>query len=279
MKRVIKLLIYYLAYTFGIGWLFYGGYMIAHRTLEMPPVTDPAFFNLSVWAQLLATLAVGVHLLVWGYVRRDDLKLNFPNAGKVMLVAAVFIVGMGFWTNYLTELTRLPDNLKAVFEMSMNHPAGIVSIVFLAPVVEELLLRGAIQGHLMRIWKNPAWAIVLSSLIFGLMHGNPVQIFFAFLTGVALGWMYCRTGSLLPGMLMHFINNGSSVLLYHLSGGSDETMAESLGTYGAAGLALAGVALTVLCVWLVKARLVPRQMTWHAAAGTEKNKEENELTL
>ena len=95
MKRVIKLLIYYLAYTFGIGWLFYGGYMIAHRTLEMPPVTDPAFFNLSVWAQLLATLAVGIHLLVWGYVRSDDLKLNFPNAGKVMLVAAVFIVGMG----------------------------------------------------------------------------------------------------------------------------------------------------------------------------------------
>ena len=263
MKQVIKLLIYYLAYTFGIGWMFYGGYMIVHHTTEMPSLADPVFFNLNMWAQVLSTLAVGIHLLVWKYVKCDDMHLNFPNAGKVLAVSVVFIVGMGFWTNYLTEMTRLPDNLKQVFEMSMNHPLGIVSIVILAPVVEELLLRGAMLGHLLRKWKNPVWAIGVTSLVFGLMHGNPVQIFFAFLTGVALGWVYYRTGSLLPGMLMHFVNNGSSVLLYHLSGGSDETITETLGTGGAATLALAGVALTVFSVWLIGSRLIPRRILWN----------------
>ena len=118
------------------------------------------------------------------------------------------------------------------------------------------------QGHLMRKWKNPAWAILASALIFGLVHGNPVQMFFASILGVVLGWVYYRTGSLLPGMLMHFINNGMSVLLFHLSGEKDETLTEALGTTGAISLAIVGVVLTIWSIWYIKTRLIPNQITW-----------------
>lgn len=261
MGRVIKLFIYYLLYTFAFTGIFSGGYMIANHTLEFPQ-SDAMVFQLTMWAQVLSTLAVGVHLLVWKYVKRDQLSLSFPNAGKVMLASIILIVGMGCWTNYLTELTGLPDTMEEIFTKAMYNPLGVISIVVMAPIVEELLFRGGMQGHLLRKWKNPAWAILVSALIFGIVHGNPVQMFFASILGLVLGWVYYRTGSLLPCMLMHFINNGTSVLLFHLSGGKDETMTEALGTTGAICLALVGVALTVWSIWYIKTRLIPNQIAW-----------------
>ena len=189
MGRVIKLFIYYLLYTFAFTGIFAGGYMIANHTLEFPQ-SDPEVFQLTMWAQLLSTLAVGAHLLVWKYVKRDQLSLSFPNTAKVLLVSVVLIIGMGFWTNYLTELTGLPNTMEEFFAQAMNNPLGIISIIIMAPIVEELLFRGGMQGHLLRKWKNPAWAILASALIFGLVHGNPVQMFFASILGVVLGWVY-----------------------------------------------------------------------------------------
>ena len=96
----------------------------------------------------------------------------------------VFILAMGLWTNYFNELADLPNNMQEAFEMIMRNPLGIIAVVIMAPIVEELLFRGAIQGHLLRKWKHPAGAIVLSSLIFGVVHGNWVQAPFAFGTGM-----------------------------------------------------------------------------------------------
>lgn len=170
---------------------------------------------------------------------------------------------MGLWTNYFSELAGLPDNMKDMFEQMMNNPLGIISIVVMAPLVEELLFRGAIQGHLMRKWKMPYLGIVVSSLIFGVVHGNPAQIPFAFVVGMALGWMYYLTGSLIPGMLMHFINNGSSVLLYVLSGDPDATMISSLGETGSLALAVAGIILTVVCIFIIRRKLVKEPVQWN----------------
>ena len=261
MGRVIKLIIYYFLYNLAFMGVIFGGYVIANHTTDIPQ-SGPVYFNLSMWVQLLATLALGIHLLAWKYVTRKDLSLDFPNVNKVLLAAIVLIVGMGFWTNYLTELTELPNVMEDLFAQAMNHPLGILSIVVMAPIVEEFLFRGGMQGHLLRKWKNPAWAIVVSALVFGAVHGNPVQIFFAAILGVVLGWVYYRTGSLLPCMLMHFVNNGTSVLLFHLSGGKDESMTEALGTTGAISLALVGVVLTIWSIWYIKIRLIPNQIAW-----------------
>ena len=157
-----------------------GGYMIANQTTDIPSAEQFMHDHL-IWMQLLYALLLTAHLLGWKYVKRSDFSLSFPHTEKVLLTSVVFIIGMGCWTNYLTELTELPDRFADEFRMLMNHPIGIFSIVIMAPLMEELLVRGGMQGHLMRKWKNPLWAIVVSSLIFGLIHGNPVQIFFAFI--------------------------------------------------------------------------------------------------
>jgi membrane protease YdiL (CAAX protease family) len=47
------------------------------------------------------------------------------------------------------------------------------------------------------------------------MHFNPAQMPHAFLIGLLLGWMYWRTGSILPGVAYHWANNTVAYVLYH----------------------------------------------------------------
>ena len=263
MGRTIKLLLLYFAYQLAFFGVFTGVYMLKNGIMETSDMYGSTYMSLVMWAQFLSTLAIGLHVVLGKYVSADVFRLRVPNKLAILLVSAVFIVVMGLWTNYFSELAELPDNMKEMFEQMMNNPLGIISIVFMAPLVEEHLFRGAIQGHLMRKWKNPYLAIVIASLIFGVVHGNPAQIPFAFVVGMALGWMYYLTGSLIPGMLMHFINNGGSVLLYALSGDPDATMVSSLGESGALYLALAGMVLTVVCIFYIGRKLVKEPVRWN----------------
>ena len=264
MGRTIKLLLLYFAYQLAFFGVLTGVYFLKNGVTEMPDMSSSGYMSIVMWAQFLSTLGIGLHVVLGKYVSADTFKLRVPNKLAVLLASAVFIVVMGLWTNYFSELAGLPDNMKDVFEQMMNNPLGIISIVVMAPLVEELLFRGAIQGHLMRKWKMPYLGIVVSSLIFGVVHGNPAQIPFAFVVGMALGWMYYLTGSLIPGILMHFINNGGSVLLYALSGNPDATMISSLGESGALTLAVAGIILTIVCIFIIRKKLVEEPVQWNA---------------
>lgn len=263
MGRTIKLLLLYFAYQLAFFGVLVGVYMLKNGVMEMPDVSGSEYMSVIMWAQFLSTLSIGLHVILGKYVSVDVFKLKIPNKWSILIASAVFIVVMGLWTNYFSELAGLPDNMKDVFEQMMNNPLGIISIVVMAPLVEELLFRGAIQGYLMRKWNMPYLGIVISSLIFGVVHGNPAQIPFAFVVGMSLGWMYYLTGSLIPGILMHFINNGSSVLLYALSGDPDATMISSLGENGALALAVSGIVLTVVCIFIIRKKIVKEPVQWN----------------
>ena len=81
-------------------------------------------------------------------------------------------------------------------------------------MVEELLFRGALQG-LMRP-SGSAAAIFGPALLFGLLHLDLAQGLTAFACGVFLGWLAERSGSILPGMLLHFCNNTLAFLNLYL---------------------------------------------------------------
>ena len=254
MKRTVKLILYYFAYQLATASVFSLAFMLAHHLDRLPNASDAGFIQMSIVAQAIATIGIGLHLLIGKYAHVKK-EVHSSHPVQLYLTASLFIIGMGCWTNYVSELLALPDTMENVFNAMLRNPVGIISIAVLAPIVEELLFRGAIQGHLMRTWKNPACVIVVSALIFGLAHGNPKQIPFAFVTGLALGWIYYRTGSLLPSMLMHFLNNCSSVLLFHLTDSPQATMQELLGANTALTVAVGGIIISGVCVWLIQKRL------------------------
>ena len=67
------------------------------------------------------------------------------------------------------------------------------------------------------VGKHRQWvAIALSAALFAIVHGNMAQGVGAFLCGLLLGWMYVRTGSIIPGVVYHWVNNSTAVLLYRI---------------------------------------------------------------
>lgn len=76
----------------------------------------------------------------------------------------------------INEALDLTDTNQELF-ISMSHNIfGVLSIAIVVPILEEVLFRGAIEGHLLRKGWSPKWAILVSALIFGIIHGNPAQI-------------------------------------------------------------------------------------------------------
>ena len=134
------------------------------------------------------------------------------------------------------QMPELPNIVEKEFDMILGNRWGYVAIGLLAPLAEEIVLRGAILRSLLR-WTGSLpqdgtiptsltaggpqrhgghWtAIALSALLFALMHFNPAQMPHAFLIGLLLGWMYWRTGSILPGVAYHWANNTVAYVLYH----------------------------------------------------------------
>ena len=99
-----------------------------------------------------------------------------------------------------------------MFKPLMYNPLCVVLICIGAPLTEELVFRGAIQGHLMKWIKNPWVSIVLASILFGLAHGNLPQFIAGFIMGMVCGWLFYRTGSIWPGIALHFFNNTFSTV-------------------------------------------------------------------
>ena len=87
--------------------------------------------------------------------------------------------------------------------------------------------------------------------------------------------MYYRTGSLLPCILMHFVNNGTAVLAFLLTDNPNATMVSTYGQTGAALMAAAGMVLTIICVLFIQKKLVPQPAVWHQPAQTETIEIEN----
>ena len=110
-----------------------------------------------------------------------------------------------------------------------------------------LFFRGAIERALLRRYK-PWVAIVASGLIFGVIHVNPVQVVYASLAGILLGWLYWRTRSLVPCMVVHVLNNCFSVCLTR-SFPEAESLREVVGGQAYPALLVGAAVAFVVSLW------------------------------
>ena len=113
------------------------------------------------------------------------------------------------------QIPELPNFVEQEFDTILGTPWGYLVIGLLAPLSEEIVMRGAILKELLKSEKLGVWtAITISAVLFALIHMNPVQMPHAFLIGLLLGWMYWRTGSILPGVAYHWANNSIAFVMY-----------------------------------------------------------------
>lgn len=97
---------------------------------------------------------------------------------------------------------------------------AFMTVVVLAPVFEETLFRGVVQTSAVRR-NGPFAGILISSAVFAVIHFIPMQVINAFFAGIVLGYIYYKTRSLVPVILLHAANNLASYVLMSFDDGSN----------------------------------------------------------
>jgi membrane protease YdiL (CAAX protease family) len=207
MKAVFKIILIYLAIQLPVTLII--GVIPFVRLLHFD-------YQESILPVLCSILVIDSLTLIYlwkaGYIGKERHTWSFVSVGWLAFAVLITFPAIFLSDCLLSHLTWLPDIMEQEFERIQSYWFGIILITLIGPVFEEILFRGAITKLLLKQYAPPK-AIVISALLFGIIHGNPVQIIGAGLIGLLLAWTYYKTASLIPCIIIHVINNSTSVFL------------------------------------------------------------------
>jgi len=199
---------------FCVGLPFLVVYIIIKKTKAYKPFTIPlgrAYPSSDVFLIILAGL--GVCFI-------GDIITNY-------LAVYADSAGFGFESYYAAlDDPGIPGGLSGIF-VAVLHSALVPAMV------EEFAFRGVVMQSLRRY--GDWFAIVVSAVLFGLIHGNMTQMPFAIIAGIALGYCATVTGTIRTSIVIHFLNNLVSVLVSLVvsrMGDAAATMFSSAAIYG-----------------------------------------------
>lgn len=207
--------------------------------------------NMIIYVVCLVVPAVAV-ALIGGY-RQNPFASKRVSGGVLGIgvaggmAIAIFANVLASWImSWLMMLgvpePEMPDMLQpTLISLALN----ILSTAVLPALVEEMIFRGYILRALRPHGDGPA--IVLSAALFALFHGNVLQIPFAFVLGLMLGYLMVQTDSIWPAVLLHFSNNLMSVLLNFFGKCFPDQQEVITTVVFVAVTAIGAVALTVVC--------------------------------
>ena len=117
----------------------------------------------------------------------------------------------------LRNIQQLANETTERFMTEGSLFSGLLIVAALAAISEELLFRSVIQKAFVKICKNAHIGIIITAIVFSAFHGDFFGFVPRFILGLMLGYMFYLSGSIFPSMLMHFVNNGTIVMLYYLN--------------------------------------------------------------
>ena len=151
--------------------------------------------------------------LAWGV-------LGFVVAVTLVMSTIQFAVILGGWFGQQAPVLAHPM-LKALVDSdsTLGTAMLIASAVLVAPILEEAIFRGLIQSVMAEaLGESRRWSIVLvASLVFAMIHANFTTwenwqaLPGLFVLGLVLGWLYERSGSLWPGIVVHIGFNALNI--------------------------------------------------------------------
>lgn len=158
-------------------------------------------------------------------------KINYMQACKVnfnvgwknilisILIGLVCLFGFNNLINSFDHILSLLGHTSAPMPLPLNSFSWLVAnLVFLAvlpAIFEELLFRGIILNGLKQYGKVKA--VIFSALLFALMHGSIDQTLYPILLGIVFGFVAIKTNSVVPTIIMHFINNSTVIIINYIS--------------------------------------------------------------
>ncbi|MBE6899490.1 MAG: CPBP family intramembrane metalloprotease [Ruminococcaceae bacterium] len=168
-----------------------------------------------------------IPFLIYALCIKIPAKVAFPfrRAKFDLTLGGIFIsLGVGVIASYATSGLQIVLEFFGIgitmpeYEIPETLPAFIIyclSLTVLPAFIEEIIFRGIVMQSLRRF--GDIFALVASSLIFGIFHLNLIQMPYAFILGLCIGYFVMRTGSLWVAVIIHLVNNSVAVVFEVLS--------------------------------------------------------------
>ncbi|MGQ8823804.1 CPBP family intramembrane metalloprotease [Bacillus wiedmannii] len=171
------------------------------------------------WELIGFSLTLLILFLIYSKELMNDPKLSIKLSRNsfvwiligIILVFLAQMVG-GILDKSVFQVTTQSTNTSSTVAGVAVSPVALISIVILAPLVEELVFRYAAINILIHKF-NKTWSIIISSLVFSIMHFDFPFIFGYFLIGLVLAVVYVRTNRLLVSFFVHASMNLVVVML------------------------------------------------------------------
>ena len=167
------------------------------------------------------TLVTGYLLITVLFFGKSYVKLSFGRIEKPMVWPAVgmsVVIAASQAFVLFSALSLLDvDPLFQGDELERRQQffsgiAGALNACIFGPIMEEICFRGLILDGLLKTRCRPWLAILISALLFALLHGLGANFVTAMLFGILVGWLYWRTGSIIPGIIIHITNNSLTAI-------------------------------------------------------------------
>ena len=171
-------------------------------SLKIPRLTEVAIFTLGI---IILTPMLQSYLYIQNYFI-DYLARNSSaiNSIKTLFDSLNELIEKTFGN--LLKADNLPEMLLV-----------LVAIAVIPAISEEVMFRGFIQRSFEQKIK-PFWAAFITAVFFSLYHFNPYGVLPLMILGLYFGFAACTSQSLIIPIILHFINNFSAVMLYHIIG-------------------------------------------------------------
>lgn len=190
------------------------------------------------WKNLWQLFNTGFNWRIWPCVAFSIVGLLLFFVGLILFLTHIFPIAELLQDSDSTEIGNGASFLAALF-----------CLVVIGPLVEEILFRGIIL-HGLLAHRTRTRAIVWSAFLFGVYHLEMSKLVPTMLFGLVWGWWVVRTGSLLPALFGHALNNLISVVARY-SDIPEGSASEDIGDLAFVGwcICFAGAALTALGLW------------------------------
>ena len=190
------------------------------NSLDLENTTSIPMFLLQIFCSVAAAFIPGLFYLLFSGKRIAD-TISVKSVKPSYLIPIIFIgLAASMVANIASDIV---SNNFGIFGLentidfdssSQSLTSNILYIISTALVPafsEEFAFRGILMGSLRKY--GDSFAVIASAVLFGAMHGNIIQIPFAFILGLIFGYVSCKTNSILPAIIIHFINNFYAVIL------------------------------------------------------------------
>ena len=207
MKKDLKPIWLYLGIYIGIQFIigFIIGIIYVNNAIEMVNKLSTVITFISYLAVTITFICIYQKQLK-GKIK-EMTKKNFIYAfvGAVILILVNVILYKLF-----TAMNVKMENQEAIIDAYKNSKAlMLISVILFAPFVEEMVFRYSLSTFI----KNDTIFVIISSLIFGLMHGIGVASIIYIALGVVLSLIYLKTNkNVIASTIAHILNNAFAMI-------------------------------------------------------------------